>query len=80
MLQDLREYLDENPENAVAPDWSENVRKSVRSQDTLLYSYYTGSQEIAACDVTVDSQSRVHHQCILFTGLSARDSLPPTAD
>lgn len=79
MLQDLREYLDENPDNAVAPDWSENVRKSVRSQDTLL-PYYPGSQEIAACDVTLDSQSRVHHHCILFTGLSARDSLPPTAD
>nr|XP_040025616.1 chromodomain-helicase-DNA-binding protein 8 isoform X2 [Gasterosteus aculeatus aculeatus] len=28
MLQDLREYLEENPDNAVAPDWSETVRKS----------------------------------------------------
>ncbi|TKS80274.1 Chromodomain-helicase-DNA-binding protein 8 [Collichthys lucidus] len=28
MLQDLREYLEENPDNAVAPDWSETVRNS----------------------------------------------------
>lgn len=30
ILQDLRDYLDQNPDIAVAPDWSENVRKSVR--------------------------------------------------
>ena len=36
MLQDLREYLQENPDNAVAPDWSETVRNSVRTQDVLL--------------------------------------------
>lgn len=34
MLQDLREYLEENPDNAVAPDWSETVRNSVSSPDT----------------------------------------------
>lgn len=32
MLQDLREYLEENPDNAVAPEWSETVRNSVRNQ------------------------------------------------
>lgn len=36
MLQDLREYLEENPDNAVAPDWSETVRNSVRTQDITL--------------------------------------------
>lgn len=36
MLQDLREYLEENPDNAVAPDWSETVRNSVRTQDVIL--------------------------------------------
>lgn len=35
MLQDLREYLEENPDNAVAPDWSETVRNSVRTESTL---------------------------------------------
>lgn len=34
MLQDLREYLEENPDNAVAPDWSETVRNSVSAPDT----------------------------------------------
>lgn len=36
MLQDLREYLEENPDNAVAPEWSETVRKSVRINNILL--------------------------------------------
>lgn len=35
VLQDLREYLEENPDNAVAPDWSEAVRNSVRTELTL---------------------------------------------
>lgn len=29
MLQDLREYLEENANHAVAPEWSETVRNSV---------------------------------------------------
>lgn len=33
MLQDLREYLEENPDHAVAPDWSETVRNSVSNKD-----------------------------------------------
>lgn len=36
MLQDLREYLEENPDNAVAPEWSETVRNSVRIKDTII--------------------------------------------
>lgn len=28
-LQDLREHLEENPDHAVAPEWSETVRNSV---------------------------------------------------
>lgn len=31
MLQDLKEYLEENPNIAVAPEWSETVQKSVRN-------------------------------------------------
>lgn len=30
MLQELREYLEENLDIAVAPEWSESVRNSVR--------------------------------------------------
>lgn len=37
MLQDLREYLEENPDNAVAPDWSETVRNSVCTELMLLF-------------------------------------------
>lgn len=29
MLQDLREFLEENPDCAVAPEWAETVRCSV---------------------------------------------------
>lgn len=36
MLQDLREYLEENPDNAVAPEWSETVRNSVCIKDAII--------------------------------------------
>lgn len=36
MLQDLREYLEENPDNAVAPEWSETVRSSVCIKDPVI--------------------------------------------
>lgn len=35
MLQDLREYLEENPDNAVSPDWADAVRNSVRTERCL---------------------------------------------
>lgn len=36
MLQELREYLEENPDNAVAPEWSETVRNSVCIKDAII--------------------------------------------
>ncbi|KAM8839082.1 chromodomain-helicase-DNA-binding protein 8 isoform 1-T1 [Synchiropus picturatus] len=46
MLQDLREYLEENPENAVAPDWSDTVRNSGFLPETLFHRLLTEHSEI----------------------------------
>ncbi|KAF7648394.1 hypothetical protein LDENG_00157570 [Lucifuga dentata] len=35
MLQDLREYLEENLDIAVAPEWSETIRNSVRAENII---------------------------------------------
>ncbi|XP_075953358.1 chromodomain-helicase-DNA-binding protein 8 isoform X1 [Anarhichas minor] len=46
MMQDLREYLEENPDNAVAPDWSETVRKSGFLPATFFHRLLTEHSEI----------------------------------
>uniref|UniRef100_A0A8C9YTY5 Chromodomain helicase DNA binding protein 8 n=1 Tax=Sander lucioperca TaxID=283035 RepID=A0A8C9YTY5_SANLU len=56
MLQDLREYLEENPDNAVAPDWSETVRNSGFLPETLLHRLLTEHSEIPK-----KSRRRHHH-------------------
>ncbi|XP_070700523.1 chromodomain-helicase-DNA-binding protein 8 isoform X3 [Pempheris klunzingeri] len=56
MLQDLREYLEENPDNAVAPEWSETVRKSGFVPDTLFHRLLTEHSEIPK-----KSRRRHHH-------------------
>ncbi|KAM8727380.1 chromodomain-helicase-DNA-binding protein 8 isoform 3-T3 [Acanthopagrus schlegelii] len=56
MLQDLREYLEENPDNAVAPDWAETVRKSGFLPETLFHRLLTEHSEIPK-----KSRRRHHH-------------------
>lgn len=56
MLQDLREYLEENPDNAVAPEWSETVRKSGFLPETLFHRLLTEHSEIPK-----KSRRRHHH-------------------
>ncbi|XP_023140288.2 chromodomain-helicase-DNA-binding protein 8 isoform X3 [Amphiprion ocellaris] len=56
MLQDLREYLEENPDNAVAPEWSETVRNSGFLPETLFHRLLTEHSEIPK-----KSRHRHHH-------------------
>uniref|UniRef100_A0A671XZG9 Chromodomain helicase DNA binding protein 8 n=1 Tax=Sparus aurata TaxID=8175 RepID=A0A671XZG9_SPAAU len=56
MLQDLREYLEENPDSAVAPDWAETVRKSGFLPETLFHRLLTEHSEIPK-----KSRRRHHH-------------------
>ncbi|XP_056247356.1 chromodomain-helicase-DNA-binding protein 8 isoform X4 [Seriola aureovittata] len=56
MLQDLREYLEENPDIAVAPDWSETVRNSGFLPETLFHRLLTEHSEIPK-----KSRRRHHH-------------------
>ncbi|KAM3604435.1 uncharacterized protein V6R79_011007 [Siganus canaliculatus] len=56
MLQDLREYLEENPDNAVAPDWSETVRNSGFLPETFFHRLLTEHSEIPK-----KSRRRHHH-------------------
>uniref|UniRef100_A0A3B4UG13 Chromodomain helicase DNA binding protein 8 n=1 Tax=Seriola dumerili TaxID=41447 RepID=A0A3B4UG13_SERDU len=57
MLQDLREYLEENPDIAVAPDWSETVRNSQGFlPETLSHRLLTEHSEIPK-----KSRRRHHH-------------------
>lgn len=56
LLQDLREYLEENPDNAVAPDWSETVRSSGFLPETLFHRLLTEHSEIPK-----KSRRRHHH-------------------
>ncbi|XP_051944693.1 chromodomain-helicase-DNA-binding protein 8 isoform X1 [Hippocampus zosterae] len=46
MLQDLREYLEENADFVVAPDWSETVRNSGFLPETLFHRLLTEYSEI----------------------------------
>uniref|UniRef100_A0A8C5NC61 Chromodomain-helicase-DNA-binding protein 8 n=1 Tax=Gouania willdenowi TaxID=441366 RepID=A0A8C5NC61_GOUWI len=46
MLQDLREYLEENHDCAVAPDWSETVRNSGFLPEILFHRLLTDHSEI----------------------------------
>ncbi|KAG7271939.1 hypothetical protein CRUP_007710 [Coryphaenoides rupestris] len=46
MLQDLREYLEENPEHAVVPDWSETVRNSGFLPESLFDRLLTEDSDI----------------------------------
>lgn len=69
MLQDLREYLEENPDNAVAPDWSETVRNSVRTQDFTLLE----DMAVQCCSErmlpVLDSACSSHYLCLTFKTL-----------
>lgn len=56
MLQDLREYLEENMDNAVAPDWSETVRKSGFLPEHLFHRLLNEDSEIPK-----KSKKRHHH-------------------
>ncbi|XP_068604555.1 chromodomain-helicase-DNA-binding protein 8 [Brachionichthys hirsutus] len=56
MLQDLREYLEENPDATVAPDWSETVRNSGFLPDTFSHRLLTEHSEIPK-----KSRRRHHH-------------------
>ncbi|KAM6918844.1 chromodomain-helicase-DNA-binding protein 8 [Xenentodon cancila] len=46
MLQDLREFLQENPDSAVAPEWSETVRNSGFLPESLFHRLLTEHSEI----------------------------------
>ena len=85
MLQDLREYLEENPDIAVAPEWSETVRKSVRNSDKLLLlrrKKYTPQMFSLWCSIWKRSCKTLVFHWRLFdvSGLPAWDLLPPAAD
>ncbi|XP_041659897.1 chromodomain-helicase-DNA-binding protein 8 isoform X2 [Cheilinus undulatus] len=56
MLQDLREYLEENPDNAVAPEWSDAVRNSGFLPETFFHRLLTEHSEIPK-----KSRRRHHH-------------------
>ncbi|XP_053293386.1 chromodomain-helicase-DNA-binding protein 8 isoform X2 [Pleuronectes platessa] len=56
MLQDLREYLEENPDIAVAPEWSETVRKSGFLPETFFHRLLTEHS-----DIPKKSRRRHHH-------------------
>ncbi|XP_072297118.1 chromodomain-helicase-DNA-binding protein 8 isoform X1 [Eucyclogobius newberryi] len=56
MIQDLREYLEENTDNAVAPDWSETVRKSGFLPEHLFHRLLNEDSEIPK-----KSKKRHHH-------------------
>ncbi|XP_011617219.1 chromodomain-helicase-DNA-binding protein 8 isoform X4 [Takifugu rubripes] len=56
MLQDLREYLEENPDNAVSPDWAEAVRKSGFLPETFFHRLLTEHSEMPK-----KSKRRRHH-------------------
>ncbi|XP_060900017.1 chromodomain-helicase-DNA-binding protein 8 [Labrus mixtus] len=56
MLQDLREYLEENADNAVAPEWSDAVRNSGFLPETFFHRLLTEHSEIPK-----KSRRRHHH-------------------
>ncbi|XP_041847243.1 chromodomain-helicase-DNA-binding protein 8 [Melanotaenia boesemani] len=56
ILQDLREYLEENPDNAVAPEWSESVRNSGFLPEPFFHRLLTEHSEIPK-----KSRRRHHH-------------------
>ncbi|KAM4728449.1 chromodomain-helicase-DNA-binding protein 8 isoform 2-T2 [Anableps anableps] len=56
MLQDLKEYLEENPNIAVAPEWSETVQKSGLLPESLFHRLLTEHSEIPK-----KSHRRRHH-------------------
>ncbi|MED6274998.1 Chromodomain helicase DNA binding protein [Characodon lateralis] len=56
MLQDLKEYLEENPNIAVAPEWSETVQKSGLLPESLFHRLLTENSEIPK-----KSHRRRHH-------------------
>ncbi|XP_078143635.1 chromodomain-helicase-DNA-binding protein 8 isoform X2 [Centroberyx gerrardi] len=56
MLQDLREYLEENPDHAVAPDWSETVRNSGFLPESLFHRLLSEHS-----DIPKKGRRRHHH-------------------
>ncbi|KAF3858602.1 hypothetical protein F7725_011803 [Dissostichus mawsoni] len=56
MLQDLKEYLQENPDNAVAADWSETVRSSGFLPETFFHRLLSEHSELPK-----KSRRRHHH-------------------
>ncbi|XP_067108594.1 chromodomain-helicase-DNA-binding protein 8 isoform X1 [Osmerus mordax] len=46
LLQDLREFLEENPDYAVAPDWAETVRSSGFLPESLFHRLLTDESDI----------------------------------
>ncbi|KAM9719285.1 chromodomain-helicase-DNA-binding protein 8 isoform 2-T2 [Menidia menidia] len=56
MLQDLREYMEENPDSAVAPEWSETVRNSGFLPESLFHRLLNEHSEIPK-----KSRRRHHH-------------------
>lgn len=56
MLQDLREYLEENADTAVAPEWSDSVRNSGFLPETFFHRLLTEHSEIPK-----KSRRRHHH-------------------
>nr|XP_015812879.2 chromodomain-helicase-DNA-binding protein 8 isoform X1 [Nothobranchius furzeri] len=56
MLQELREYLEENPDIAVAPEWSDTVRNSGLLPESFFHRLLTESSEIPK-----KSRRRHHH-------------------